>query len=125
MFALFPMLVIMVGLGLAPIVILGALWAVVAVITSTIDGLDSVPPLLLKLGAALRLSRVQQVTRVLVPAALRHIGIGLKLALTFSVIGVLASEFILSTYGLGHFIADAHQRFVIRALTQASRSWCC
>jgi NitT/TauT family transport system permease protein len=37
--------------------------------------------------------------------------VGLRLALSFSIIGVMASEFILSTYGLGYFISYAYDHF--------------
>ncbi len=38
---------------------------------------------------------------------------GLKLGLSYAVISVLASEFILSTQGLGHFISIAYDGFDI------------
>lgn len=112
-FALYPLLVVVVGVGLVPIVALGALLAVVAVITATIDGLDATPRPVLRLADSLQLSPWSRTTKILLPAALEQVSVGLRLALSYSLIGVLASEFVLSTHGLGHFISDAYNSFHI------------
>lgn len=111
LYALYPILVVMFGLGLVPVVGIGFSLAVVSVITATLDGLDSVPAVTLRLAQALRLSPWQRATKVLLPASLQQIGVGLRLAMSFSIIGVLASEFILSTYGIGHFISYSFDQF--------------
>jgi NitT/TauT family transport system permease protein len=48
---------------------------------------------------------------VRLPAAAPHILSGLKLAVAYSFIGVIAGEFILSTSGIGHEIAFAYDNF--------------
>ena len=48
---------------------------------------------------------------VILPAALPHLLAGIKLALAYSFIGVIAGEFILSGSGLGHAIAYAYDSF--------------
>ena len=45
------------------------------------------------------------------PAAAPHILSGLKLAVAYSFIGVIAGEFIMSTEGIGHEIAYAYDNF--------------
>lgn len=110
-FALYPLLVVVAGIGLVPIVLLGALLAIVSVITATLDGLDSIPPITIKLARALQLSTADYVFKILIPSTLNQIVVGLRLALSFSIIGVMASEFILSTYGLGYFISYAYDHF--------------
>lgn len=112
-FALFPLLVVMLGVGLVPIVALATLLAIVAVITATMDGLDSTPRTVLRLGESLRLSPLRRAAKILLPAAVQQINVGLRLALSYSLIGVLASEFVLSTSGLGHFISNAYNSFAI------------
>src|SRR3546814_11736374 len=39
-FALYPLLVVVAGIGLLPVILLGALMTIVSVITATLDGLD-------------------------------------------------------------------------------------
>ncbi|CAM5221332.1 NitT/TauT family transport system permease protein OS=Castellaniella defragrans OX=75697 GN=HNR28_003476 PE=3 SV=1 [Castellaniella defragrans] len=110
-FALYPLLVVLAGIGLVPVILLGTLLAIVSVITATLDGLDSIPPITIKLANALQLSTADYTFKILVPSTLNQIVTGLRLALSFSIIGVMASEFILSTYGLGYFISYAYDHF--------------
>jgi len=112
-FALYPLLVVLMGVGVAPIILLGTLFAVVAMISATVDGLDGIPRTTLRLMQSLQMRRTQRVTKVLLPAALPQISVGLRLALSYSIIMVLASEFVLSTRGLGHFISNAYNDFAI------------
>lgn len=112
-FALYPLLVVVLGVGTLPIVLLGTLFAIVAMISATMDGLDSTPRSVLRLAQVLELSGVQRAVKVLLPAALPQISVGVRLALSYSLIGVLASEFVLSTRGLGHFISDSYNDFAI------------
>lgn len=112
-FALYPLLVVVMGVGVAPIVLLGTLFAVVAMISATTDGLDAIPKTTLRLMDSLEMGRGQRITKVLIPAALPQISVGLRLALSYSFIMVLASEFVLSTRGLGHFISNAYNDFAI------------
>lgn len=112
-FALYPLLVVLLGVGLLPIVLLGTLFAVVAMISATVDGLDAIPVSVLRLTKVLRMGSAARLLKVLIPAALPQISVGLRLALSYSLIMVLASEFVLSTRGIGHFISNAYNDFAI------------
>ena len=79
-------------------------------------GLDRVPRVLLKTARIHRLSLVEEIWRVRLPAAAPHLLSGLKLAVAYSFIGVIAGEFILSTSGLGHQIAYAYDNFDNRTM---------
>lgn len=113
-FALYPLLVVILGVGTLPIILLGTLFAIVAMISSTVDGLDAIPRPVLRLTQVLRMGTTQRIFKVYLPAAIPQINVGLRLALSYSLIMVLASEFVLSTRGLGHFISNAYNDFVIR-----------
>ena len=110
-FALYPLLVVIMGVGLMPIVFIASSMAVVAVITATVDALDSIPKTVLKLAHSLDMSVGQCILKIYVPGALNQITVGLRLALSFSIIGTLASEFILSTRGMGYFISYESEHF--------------
>ncbi len=69
------------------------------------------PRVLLKTARIHRLSLGEEIWRVRLPAAAPHILSGLKLAVAYSFIGVIAGEFILSTSGIGHEIAFAYDNF--------------
>lgn len=110
-FIFYPLLVALLGLGKAPLVVLGILSATPAVVISTLSGLDGVAPVLMKLARVHRLTPARTLLWIVLPAALPHLFTGFKLALSYALIGVIAGEFILSTSGIGHEIAYAYDNF--------------
>lgn len=110
-FAFYPLLIVIFGLGPVPLIVLATMFAMVAMILATMAGLDRVPRVLLKTARIHRLSLIEEIWRVRLPAAAPHILSGLKLAVAYSFIGVIAGEFILSTSGIGHEIAFAYDNF--------------
>ncbi|MEU6409018.1 ABC transporter permease subunit [Microbispora sp. NPDC046933] len=110
-FALYPILVVFFGTGVVPVILLATAFSVVVIISHAVTGFDSVPPIARKLSASLRLTGGQHFRLVLMPSALPDILAGLKLGLAYTVIAVLASEFILAPHGLGRTIATAYNSF--------------
>lgn len=110
-FAVYPILVVLLGTGGVPIVLLSAAFGAVVVVTNSLLGFDSVPEPVRKLARSRNLDARRYLTAILLPAALPDIADGLRLGLVYATIGVLATEFILSTRGLGHEIADAYHTF--------------
>jgi NitT/TauT family transport system permease protein len=110
-FAFYPLLIVIFGLGSAPLIVLATLFAMVAMIMATLTGLDRIPRVLLKTARMQRLSPLSEIWHIRLPAAAPHLFSGLKLAVTYSFIGVIAGEFILSTSGLGHQIAFSYDNF--------------
>ena len=110
-FAFYPLLIVIFGLGSTPLIVLATLFAMVAMIVATMAGLDRVPRVLLKTARIHRLSLLDEIWRVRLPAAAPHLLSGVKLAVAYSFIGVIAGEFILSTSGIGHEIAYAYDNF--------------
>jgi NitT/TauT family transport system permease protein len=115
-FIFYPLLVALLGLGKAPLVVLGILSATPAVVISTLSGLDSVAPVLMKLARVHGLTPARTLRWIVLPAALPHLFTGFKLALSYALIGVIAGEFILSGTGLGYAISYAYQSFDNRAM---------
>jgi NitT/TauT family transport system permease protein len=115
-FVFYPLLVALLGLGMAPLVVLGVMSAAPAVVISTLAGLDSVPAVLLKFARAQRLGAARTLGLIILPAALPRLFSGFKLALSYALIGVIAGEFILSGTGLGYAISFAYQGFDNRTM---------
>jgi NitT/TauT family transport system permease protein len=109
--AFYPLLVVALGLGDAPQIIVGFMQAVVAVIVSTLNGLDRVPQVFRKTARVQRLGTVATAWRITLPCAWPHVLTGAKLAVAYALIGVIASEFIMARDGLGYEIADAYNNF--------------
>ncbi len=111
-FALYPIIVGVFGIGLLSITFMGWLFAIVAIIINTATGFDEVDKRIYpKVGKSLRLSRWRIFLWIYVPAATPYIFTGLKLGFIYSIIGVIASEFILSTKGLGHLVRFSYSAF--------------
>jgi len=115
-FVFYPLLVAMLGLNMAPLVVLGVLSAAPAMVIATLAGLDGVPPVLRRVARVQRLGKVRTLRLVVLPAALPALFGGIKLALSYALIGVIAGEFILSGSGLGYAISFAYQSFDNRTM---------
>jgi NitT/TauT family transport system permease protein len=110
-FVFYPLLIALFGLNTIPLIVIGFLFATAAMVISTLNGLDRVPRVMTKTARILRLSPTRAVWSVTLPSAAPYLFTGLKLALAYSFIGVIAGEFILSGGGLGFSIAYAYNDF--------------
>jgi NitT/TauT family transport system permease protein len=110
-FAFYPLLIILLGLGDAPQIFIGSMLGVVAVIVNTLNGLDRVPQVLLKTARINRMTAWEIATRVTLPSAAPYILTGAKLAVAYSLIGIIGAEFIMSNGGMGYEISFAYNNF--------------
>jgi NitT/TauT family transport system permease protein len=106
-FVFYPLLVVLFGLNRGPMIALGALFGIVAMVVSTLDGLDRISRAVVKTGLVLRMHPLQTALLIKLPAAAPHLFTGVKLAVAYSLIGVIAAEFILATAGIGRGISLA------------------
>jgi putative hydroxymethylpyrimidine transport system permease protein len=90
--ALAPVLVLWLNFGLRPILVLIALVCFFPIVVTTLAGLETVDPELLKLMRTFDASRWQTFRRVEMPSALPGLLTGIKLAAVFSVIGAVFGE---------------------------------
>jgi len=102
--ALAPIFLLWFGFGLAPKVVLVAIIAFFPVTLNTITGLVGTSADLAHLVQSVGGTRGQYLWRVQLPSALPHIFAGLKIAMTFSVIGAVVGEFTGGSEGLGYLI---------------------
>ena len=110
-FVLYPLLIVVFGIGPTSLIVLGALFGIVAMIVATVTAIDRVPRVLLKVAQVSRLGAVRTALLMKLPAASPHLMTGLRLAVAYSVIGIIAGEFILSTEGIGRRVALAYNNF--------------
>lgn len=110
-FIFYPLFIVMFGLNRWPLVAIGFIFAVVAMLLNTLQGFERVPPVLRRTARSLRLTTAQTVLRVVLPSCAPHLFTGLKLAIVYAFIGVIAGEFVLSGAGLGFEIAFAYNSF--------------
>ncbi len=102
--AVAPILVIWLGFGFSPKIVLIVLIAVFPIVISTATGLKSSPREFTEMVESLSASQLQIFRKVRFPAALPHIFVGLKVAISLAVIGAVIGEFVGSNKGLGFLI---------------------
>ncbi len=110
-YAFYPLLIVVFGLGDAPQVLIGFMLAVVAMIVSTLSGLDSVPGVMTRTARVLGLGPLATALRITLPYAMPHLFTGAKLAVAYAFIGVIGAEFIMARTGVGYEIRFAFDNF--------------
>lgn len=116
LFALYPVLVVIFGVGATPIIVTGVLYAAMSVLIGTLSGLDHIPRVFRKSAKVHRLGHLGTVFRIYIPASAAEILGGVTLGVSYAFVAVIASEFLLAPDGLGHAIADAYTTFKIERM---------
>jgi NitT/TauT family transport system permease protein len=99
-----PLLVLWLGTGLGPKVVICAFIVFFPVAVATMVGIRSVDARLLELGRSLRASRWQVFRHLELPAALPNILGGMRVGVTLAVIGAIVGEWAGADRGLGVLI---------------------
>ena len=122
--ALAPVFLIWFGTGFTAKVVFAVFIAFFPVLIGTIAGLQAAPPSYGRLCQALLMSRLQILLTVELPFALPHIFSGLRIGVTFAVIGVVLGEFITAQTGLGYIILFSANNFETALLLAAILMLC-
>ncbi len=109
--AIAPMLVIWLGFGLMPKVVVVALISFFPIVVNTVDGLRSADPELFKLMRTLGASRWDIFRKAQMPSALPFLFSGTKIAIAISVIGAVIGEWVGASEGLGYLITRSSAQF--------------
>lgn len=115
-FMFYPVFIVVFGVSDRAIIAIAVLLSIVAMIASTLTGLDRIPRVLRKTAAIYRMGLARRALLIDLPAAAPHLFTGIKLAFAYAFIGVIASEFILSGQGIGYQIAYAYNNFENRKM---------
>ena len=111
-FVFYPVMIVLFGIGARPIIAIAFVFSVAAMVLSTVTALDRIPVALFKMARLHRLDLPRRVFFVLLPAALPHLMVGLRLVTAYALIATIAGEFILSSVGIGHEIAFSYDNFM-------------
>lgn len=114
-----PVVVIILGIGDAPIYFLLSFAAIWSIILNTAAGVKSIDPQWLKLGKTLNATRFELLRFIIFPAILIHIATGLRLAIGVVWIVLVPCEMLGVSSGLGYFILDTRDRFAYDELMAA------
>jgi ABC-type nitrate/sulfonate/bicarbonate transport system permease component len=80
-----------------------------SILVNTIETVRQAPPMLDRVGRSLRLSRLQSMALIDLPAAMPGIVTGLRLGVTAAMLVTITSEMLLSTNGLGAFVQRSQE----------------
>jgi len=107
-----PLLLIWVGYGLTPKIIVVALTAFFPIVVNMVDGLKSVDPDAVNLLRTMGASHWQIFVKVQVPTSLPFLFSGLRVAMAVSVIGAVIGEWVGSSQGLGYLMIRSKPQFL-------------
>ena len=107
--ALIPLALLVFGFGLrmeASVVAFACFWPVLLMTIGAVRGIE---PRLLELAMALQFSFWQKLRKIILPAALGRIAVGLRLAIAISLVVAVTVEIVLNPRGLGYSMISAQQ----------------
>ena len=108
---MYPLFMVIFGRSAWTIIMIGFLAALPAMILKTIEGLSSTRRVLIDVGRSLNLTPAQQFWKIMFPAALPTMFVGVRLGLIFALINVVGVEFLINYGGLGQLINDLAERY--------------
>lgn len=109
--ALAPLFVIWMGTGAEPKVAIAILLAIFSIVIDAVLGLRSVDPDMLHLARISRAPMWKVLLKIRLPNALPSIFAGLKVAISFALVGAIVGEFVAGSGGLGFAILTAQGQF--------------
>ena len=107
----YPLFLVLFGRSALTIIIMSFIVGLWPVILKTIEGLSGTRRVLINVGRSFKLTPSQQFWKILFPAALPTIFVGIRLGLMFALINVVAVEFLINFGGLGQLINDLAERY--------------
>jgi NitT/TauT family transport system permease protein len=108
---MYPLFLVIFGRNALTIIMMGFISGLPPVILKTIEGISSTRKVLVNVGRSFNLTPTQQFWKILFPAALPTIFVGVRLGLIFALINVVGTEFLINYGGLGALITDLAERY--------------
>ena len=107
-----PLLLIWVGYGITPKIIVVVLIAFFPIVVNAVDGLRSVDADMVNMMRTLGASRWQVFTKLQVPTSLPFMFSGIKIGISVSVIAAVIGEWVGASAGLGYLITYSQPLFL-------------
>jgi ABC-type nitrate/sulfonate/bicarbonate transport system permease component len=108
---MYPLFLVVFGRSAWTIIMMGFVAGLPPVILKTIEGLAGTRRVLINVGRSFNLTGPQLFIKILFPAALPTIFVGVRLGLIFTLINVVGVEFLINFGGLGQLINDLAERY--------------
>lgn len=110
--AIAPLLLIWIGYGIWPKIIVVTLISFFPIVVNTVDGLKSADPDMLNMMRTLGAKRWQLFTKVQVPSSVPFLFSGIRVGVALSVIGAVIGEWVGASAGLGYLMTRSAPQFL-------------
>jgi NitT/TauT family transport system permease protein len=107
----YPLFLVIFGRNAWTIIMMGFVAALPPVILKTLEGISGTRKVLVNVGRSFNLTPTQQFWKILFPAALPTIFVGIRLGLIFALINIVGVEFLINFGGLGQLINELAERY--------------
>src|SRR5262249_47909757 len=108
---MYPLYLVIFGRSATTIVMMGFSAGLAPTVLKTLEGLSGTRRVLINVGRSFKLSQSQQFWKILFPAALPTIFVGIRLGLIFALINIVGVEFLINFGGLGQLINELAERY--------------
>ena len=108
---MYPLYLVIFGRSALTIVMMGFTAGLAPIVLKTLEGLLATRRVLINVGRSFNLTPSQQFWKILFPAALPTIFVGLRLGLIFALINIVGVEFLINFGGLGQLINELAERY--------------
>jgi NitT/TauT family transport system permease protein len=108
---MYPLFLVIFGRSAWTIIMIAFVAALPPVILKTLEGMSGTRKVLVNVGRSFNLTPSQQFWKILFPASLPTIFVGLRLGMIFALINVVGVEFLINLGGLGQLINDLAERY--------------
>lgn len=114
--AIFPLIMLIFGIGELSKIVVVIIGCFFLVLMNTLRGVDSMAAIYNDVARVYRISRLNYIFKIVVPAALPSVFTGLKLAVGYSLVIVVAAEFSGAEQGIGYLIWQSWETFSIKSM---------
>jgi len=108
---MYPLFLVIFGRSANTIIMMGFVAGLAPVILKTLEGLAGTRRVLIDVGRSFKLTPWQLYWKILFPAALPSIFVGIKLGMIFALINIVGVEFLINFGGLGQLINELAERY--------------
>lgn len=108
---MYPLFLVIFGRSALTIIMMGFVSALPPVILKTLEGLTGTRKVLINVGKSFKLTPSQLYWKILFPAALPSIFVGVRLGMIFALINIVGVEFLINFGGLGQLVNELAERY--------------
>lgn len=116
---LYPLFLVVLGRNLGTLLVMGFVTATIPIMLKTREGLLTVSPVLIDVGRSFKLTERQLLWKVMLPSAIPTIFTGIRLSMIYTLISIVALEFLLAFDGLGGMVGEMYERYNIPGMYAA------